>query len=439
MVDGINKVFESGQKIELKNRGANSSGITFELKSVFDDLAKKGLIKDKDGKGLTKKDAMNLYNMLNKIHQQTNRATNYSSMQAGQSFDYSAEEMKALAQAAGYEITDSNSGQTDEPIDGGALPEVVVTAQAPGRKNIAPPPTELDKIELPEGVVQNSAKDMVDKLGGKIIQREVNGEKQDIAVVNIDGQKVRRAINEDGTLGEPIAATKSFGKNEYISGDFPPETKILEREVNGQKQQIGIFEDENGNKVRKLVVVDEETGKTTLGENLVTVSTMGKNKYVTESKFNSEIKALLGLGENDDIPAGLKAEYVTIGGETSMVFKKDGKVLDNAQIRACIDKYKDNEEAELSDVADNVINSSENPSYTVKNSTNQYFPGDIRSLSEKDQINFKISALKSGKLGLTQLGNKLVAFENGTFVTYDKGKTNRQEVSERELRKLIQE
>lgn len=45
----------------------------------------------------------------------------------------------------------------------------------------------------------------------------------------------------------------------------PPETRILEREVNGNKAQIGVYEDENGDKVRKLVVEDETTGKTTLG------------------------------------------------------------------------------------------------------------------------------------------------------------------------------
>lgn len=97
MVDSINNVFKTGQKIELQNRGSKSSGITFELKSVFDDLAKQGIIKDTDGKGLTKQDALNLYNMLNQILQNTGRATNYTTMQTGQSFEYSADEMKALA------------------------------------------------------------------------------------------------------------------------------------------------------------------------------------------------------------------------------------------------------------------------------------------------------------------------------------------------------
>ena len=180
---------------------------------------------------------------------------------------------------------------------------------------------------------------MVDKLGGKIIERSVNGEKQDIAVVEINGQKVRRAVNEDGTLGENLAATKTFGKNKYISGDFPAETKVLEREVNGKKQQIGIYEDQDGNKVRKLVTTDPETGKTALGENLITVSTMGKNKYVTESKFNTDVRTMLGLGADDEIPSDLKAEYVNIGGESSIVFKKDGKTMDNAQLKEYMANY----------------------------------------------------------------------------------------------------
>lgn len=200
--------------------------------------------------------------------------------------------------------------------------------------------TEIpDKIDTPSGVSRAATESMVDKLGGKIIERSVNGEKQDIAVVEINGQKVRRAVNEDGTLGENLAATKTFGKNKYISGDFPAETKVLEREVNGKKQQIGIYEDQDGNKVRKLVTTDPETGKTALGENLITVSTMGKNKYVTESKFNADVRTMLGLGADDEIPSDLKAEYVNIGGESSIVFKKDGKTMDNAQLKEYMANY----------------------------------------------------------------------------------------------------
>lgn len=205
-------------------------------------------------------------------------------------------------------------------------------------------PDSAKNIDIPASVKRAGTESMLDSIGGKIIERSVNGEKQEIAVVEINGQKVRRAINEDGSLGDSIAATKTFGKNEYISGDFPAETKILERLVDGKKQQIGVYEDENGNKVRKLVTTDPETGKTTLGENLVTVSTMGKNKYVTESKFNADVKTMLGLGQDEDIPADLKAEYITIGGESSIVIKKDGKVMDSAQIKAFMSDYRANTE-----------------------------------------------------------------------------------------------
>lgn len=102
--NGINEVFNAGLKVKLQNRGSNSSGITFELKSIFDEMAKRGLIKDTDGKGLTKQNALDLYAKLNEIHEATHRATNYTRMQVGQEFDYTADEMKALASAAGYEI-----------------------------------------------------------------------------------------------------------------------------------------------------------------------------------------------------------------------------------------------------------------------------------------------------------------------------------------------
>lgn len=327
MVDGINNIFKTGQKIELKDRGAKGSGITFELKSVFEELSKQGIIKDKDGKGLTKQDALNLYNTLNKIHQDTNRATNYTTMQVGQSFDYSAEELKAMAEAAGYEIV--AQGEEGAPANPDALdPSKDEPAGLPTETSISDEP--LDK---PQGNQRAQTEAMIDKLGGKIIERSVNGQKQDIAVVEIDGQTVRREINEDGTLGDNLAATKTFGKNEYISGDFPPETKVLEREVNGKKQQIGIYEDENGNKMRRLVEQDPNTGEYRLGDNLVAISTAGKNKYITQTEMDNRMRQALGLADNEAIPEDIKGEFVSIGGEPTLVFKQDGKVMDNAQLK----------------------------------------------------------------------------------------------------------
>ena len=333
MVEGINNVFKTGQKIELQNRETQPSGITFELKSVFDDLAKQGIIKDKDGKGLTKQDVLNLYNMLNQIHQNTGRTTNYTTMQAGQSFDYSADEMKALAEAAGYEI--SGQEEPPEPVDNKPVPSHPELLDKKDKPVLKVPTQEVNNspIELPDDVKRAKTEGMIEALGGKIIQRSVNGDKQDIAVVEIDGQKIRREINDDGTLGDTIAATKTSGKNKYISGDFPPETKVLERVVNGQKQQIGIYEDENGNKVRRLVENDPETGKPRLGENLVLVSSAGKNKYITQSKMDEQVRSALGIADNEAIPEDIKPEFISIGGEPTIIFKKDGKTLSQQQVR----------------------------------------------------------------------------------------------------------
>ena len=271
MVDGVN-FFNQNQEIKLQNRGARSSGITFELKSVFEDLVNKGVIRDKDGKGLTKADALNLFNKLDSIHKNTNRATNYTSMQAGQSFTYSAAEMKALAEAAGYEIVNSGVSPAGEKpeLDKGEVNPL----------DIAKPHTPPENLVLSAGVKQ--------------------------------------AISEQ-TL--EISDAKTFT-----------------RDVNGEKQKIAVLRDENGNKIRRLI---NEDGS--FGETLVTVSTMGKNKYVTQSKFEADVRKMLGLGANDEIPSDLKAEYVTIGGESSLVIKKDGKIMDSAQIRAYMAEYKAND------------------------------------------------------------------------------------------------
>lgn len=162
----------------------------------------------------------------------------------------------------------------------------------------------------------------------RLLNRSVDGDKQQIAVVKQGGKKVRYAVNEDGNLGDTLAATRTFGKNKYISGNFPPKTRILEREVNGKKVQIGVYEDENGNKVRKLVTTGED-GKTTLGEELVTVSTMGKNKYITQTEMNNRIARVFPNG----LPKGVTASYVSIDGEPTLIFKRDGKTLNQNQLR----------------------------------------------------------------------------------------------------------
>lgn len=112
--------------------------------------------------------------------------------------------------------------------------------------------------------------------------------------------------------------------------------KQLTRMVNGEKKTIEISHDKDGNKVRYAVNDDG-----TRGEQLVTVTTAGKNTYVTKSEFDKTVKSALQLGENDEIPKGLNAEYVSIGGEASLVFKgKDGHVMTGSEVKKFMTDYK---------------------------------------------------------------------------------------------------
>ncbi len=111
-VNGINEAFQAGFNLKINQ---NSRGITFELKSIFSEMEKRGLIKDKDGKGLTKQDALNMYAKLNEIHKSTGKDTNYNRMRVGQEFNYSAEQMLALAEASGYEIVKAQEAEKAQP------------------------------------------------------------------------------------------------------------------------------------------------------------------------------------------------------------------------------------------------------------------------------------------------------------------------------------
>ena len=111
--------------------------------------------------------------------------------------------------------------------------------------------------------------------------------------------------------------------------------KQLTRSVNGTQQKIEI-QNVNGQKVRFAVNNDG-----TRGEQLVTVTTAGKNTYVTKSEFDKTVKSALQLGENDEIPKGLNAEYVSIGGEATLVFKgKDGHVMTGSEVQKFMTDYK---------------------------------------------------------------------------------------------------
>lgn len=156
-------------------------------------------------------------------------------------------------------------------------------------------------------------------------------------------QKTLRETANENTIGdlnltkEPVAPDMSLKPNIGHIDVAPQATgKQLNRMVNGQKQAIEILHDKDGNKVRYAVNDDG-----TRGEQLVTVTTAGKNTYVTKSEFDKTVKSALQLGENDEIPKGLNAEYVSIGGEATLVFKgKDGHVMTGSEVKKFMTDYK---------------------------------------------------------------------------------------------------
>ena len=113
--------------------------------------------------------------------------------------------------------------------------------------------------------------------------------------------------------------------------------KQLTRYVDGQKQMIEIGQNDNGQKTRYLV---NEDG--TRGEELVTMTTVGKNTYQTKSKFEADVKLVLGLGEKEEIPAdlNLKPFYVEIGGEAQLMFKSPQGTLAPKQAWALVKQNK---------------------------------------------------------------------------------------------------
>lgn len=102
--------------------------------------------------------------------------------------------------------------------------------------------------------------------------------------------------------------------------------KLQQREVNGVKQQIAIIK--NGKNEMKFLVNADGT----LGEELVTLSTFGKNKYITKSEHNRKMDTIFPTG----IPEGIEVKYAYQDGIYHPQFLKDGKVVSNSDLREYI-------------------------------------------------------------------------------------------------------
>ena len=118
-------------------------------------MLQKGLIKDVNGDGFTKAELKNMYAMLNQIHKESNRSTDYTKMGVGTEFDYTAEEMQKLAEAAGFEVV-----QTPEPVP---QDEVVEDPELPDVQNFTGPPEPPVIEELANGLpTQTTANEQIE-------------------------------------------------------------------------------------------------------------------------------------------------------------------------------------------------------------------------------------------------------------------------------------
>lgn len=211
-------------------------------------------------------------------------------------------------------------------------------------------------------------------------------------------QKTLRETANENTIGDlkltKEAVDMSLKPNIGHIDVAPQATgKQLNRMVNGQKQAIEILHDKDGNKVRYAVNDDG-----TRGEQLVTVTTAGKNTYVTKSEFDKTVKSALQLGENDEIPKGLNPEYVSIGGEATLVFKgKDGHVMTGSEVKKFMTDYKQ-------DLYDRTAHGSgEYAGKSIKDITNEVVSKmDYSKLSP----NFMEAALKQDGVQLNYGGQK---------------------------------
>lgn len=325
-LSGVNEALKSGYTIKLENRGPRSSGLTFELKTVFDEMAKKGLIKDKDGKGLTQEDALNMYAKLNEIHQSEGMDTNYSQMQAGQEIKYSAEQLLALAESSGYEVVEST-------------PETTVQAsvnELPEDMNINHPPVVYQPEDEPKPQLSSLPKGAKQKLRD-IKNVGPEGSKETVVTTkNKDGVKVYHQVETDPKTGEAKMGKRlavdgrGLKKNEYYAIDetIPYGAEVdTNKTVDGKKDVMTYTVKEKDGKTNRYTMVQNEDKTYTKGELLVPI--YGSNKFMSQSALNKHISPLFPNG----VPEGVEVQLMDINGNATPIFKKDGQTLTSSQLR----------------------------------------------------------------------------------------------------------
>lgn len=317
----------------------NGRGITYAL-------AKQAGLSDADMKKVGLSKWTQVMDLVNQNQQKINSHNASNPTEKKESIFSGGNDTSKLGDKANWKTDFKvNAGQTMQ-IDSGIFNQIkaILTGQ-PEKVELKPieeKPVPIEKtaseklpekLEVPADVKKASDEAILDKLGAKVIEREVNGEKQDIAVVKIDGKKVRREVKEDGTLGDTLVA----------------------------------------------------------------VSTLGKNKYITQTEMNERIKNVFPQG----LPEGVTASFVNIGGTPTLVFKKDGKTLDQAQLR---DVAKSTNVLKKDDIIQNNINTENTPNEVKQENSTPYN-------YDNDNMNKQMSET------LQKLENEISQFEKQNNIT----------------------
>ena len=151
------------------------------------------------------------------------------------------------------------------------------------------------------------------------------------------------------------------------------------------------------------------------------MTTVGKNTYQTKSKFEAEVKSVLGLGEKEEIPADLKPFYVEIGGEAQLMFKSPQGTLTPKQALALVNKNKSasTPSQDITQVTtDNATNNS--PETTPASGNSTTLSGGILNIAKKYAIEMDY---KFNNKDLSQLDNGAEIIYNGTPCHVSKDRT----------------
>lgn len=309
MVDGINSNFNSAFNVKLSNRGAKQTGLTFEMKSIFLQLEKSGQIKDTKGDGFTAKDAQNLFATLNKLHQSTGRSTDYNKMGVGTEYQYTADEMKELAKAAGYEVIENKGAdgartdaagakshvETAAPKEGAGQEETTVKTDGARAEQLVDAATTSS-----EGVVQeqkpthtlDAMKDLKSpvKLSGALTEKEVTDELFTKWSKQGGGKLPALAgeVNEGdwstmlgGEKRKEMLCRDDSGKTQDIRGDF----RVLSDTFEKNPDAFTITDNSSGNDhaylYRKIGVNDG-------GQPVYKCISMNGNKISTDNQYTLE-------------------------------------------------------------------------------------------------------------------------------------------------------